>query len=154
MSLLPKQHEKNLNLILKISNQFKNRTFDTYDSDDIAQEAFLMACDALTRYTGDPDDQESLTRFLRVHIKNRLLTLRRLKYEKIEKVGPICEFNERQYFPEEKTDWTEYTSQIEQEIPAYLREDYLKYRAGVQCKKNEVEEAIRGIVEAKGWLDG
>lgn len=58
----------------------KRYTFPNYDKDDIEQEAFIIGLESMARY--DPD--RPLENFLRVHMKNRLLNLRRDKYYRSE----------------------------------------------------------------------
>jgi DNA-directed RNA polymerase specialized sigma24 family protein len=51
-------------------------TFNTYDVDDIKQEAFIICMDALERY----DNKRPLENFLSVHLSNRLKNFVRDNY--------------------------------------------------------------------------
>lgn len=67
-----------LSIIDKILKRYTKRaTFGIYDKDDIYQEGFIMAINALENYN---EDSGPLENFLAKHIKNRLLTLRRDKF--------------------------------------------------------------------------
>ena len=55
--------------ITKIANRYAYKfQFGYYTPDDIRQEAFIIAMDALDRY----DESRPLENFLAVHVKNRL----------------------------------------------------------------------------------
>jgi DNA-directed RNA polymerase specialized sigma24 family protein len=60
-------------VIARISSKHK---FSYYEIEDIKQEAFIIACEALENY----DSSRPLENFIARHISNRLKTLRRNKY--------------------------------------------------------------------------
>ena len=55
--------------------------FGYYESEDIRQEAFIIAMEALDRY----DESRPLENFLAVHVKNRLNNFKRDKYYRQQK---------------------------------------------------------------------
>lgn len=61
--------------------------FGYYDEDDLRQEGFMFACEALPRF--DPNNSKScgLTSFLRTHVRNRFINLRR---DKLHRNSPPC----------------------------------------------------------------
>lgn len=66
--------EETLAIIQKVAKKFANKySFAYYDPADIEQEAFILAMEALPRYKGTGP----LENFLSVHVRNRLLNLRR-----------------------------------------------------------------------------
>jgi len=63
--------------INKVVSRYANRfRFGYYDADDIRQEAFIIAMEALDRY----DNDRPLENFLAVHVKNRLSNFKRDKF--------------------------------------------------------------------------
>jgi DNA-directed RNA polymerase specialized sigma24 family protein len=60
--------------------------FAYYDRDDIAQEMFLMAAEALPRY----DTSRPLPNFLHAHLVNRLKNLRRDKFQRADSPCRLC----------------------------------------------------------------
>ena len=61
----------------KVINRYAHKfRFGYYDADDIKQEAFIIAMEALDRY----DNDRPLENFLAVHVKNRLSNFKRDKF--------------------------------------------------------------------------
>ena len=59
-----------------ISRYIYKFRFGYYESEDIRQEAFIIAMEALERY----DEKRPLENFLAVHVKNRLSNFKRDKF--------------------------------------------------------------------------
>lgn len=74
------------NVAGQLCHKFK---FGYYEIDDIKQECFIEAIDALNRY--DPD--RPLVNFLWSHLHNRLCNLKRKKYFRREKPCDNCPLN-------------------------------------------------------------
>jgi len=70
----------------KLCDKFK---FGYFDREDIKQECFILAMDALSRY----DSDRPLINFLWSHIHNRLCNLKRDKYFRLEKPCFKCPLN-------------------------------------------------------------
>lgn len=70
-----------------INSLASNFSFGYYDEDDMKQEGFIFACEALPRF--DPNNERGcgLENFLRIHIRNRFLNLRR---DKLHRNSPPC----------------------------------------------------------------
>ncbi len=70
-----------------VSSLVSNFRFGYYDEDDLRQEGFIFACEALPRF--DPNNEKGcgLTNFLRTHVRNRFLNLRR---DKLHRNSPPC----------------------------------------------------------------
>lgn len=66
-----------IEILTKVSKKFGRYAFAYYSSEDIEQEAFIFGLEALERYRGTGP----LEHFLSVHIRNRILNLKR-KLEK------------------------------------------------------------------------
>ena len=65
-----------------VANRYSYKfQFGFYTPDDIRQEAFIIAMDALDRY----DESRPLENFLAVHVKNRLNNFKRDKYYRQQK---------------------------------------------------------------------
>lgn len=64
----------------------KKFTFGIYDKDDIYQEGFLIACEALEVY----DVNYPLENFLSIHLKNRLINFKFTKFLKTPKLCKNC----------------------------------------------------------------
>ena len=68
--------------ITRVANRYAYKfQFGFYTPDDIRQEAFIIAMDALDRY----DESRPLENFLAVHVKNRLNNFKRDKYYRQQK---------------------------------------------------------------------
>ncbi len=68
--------------ITKVANRYAYKfQFGFYTPDDIRQEAFIIAMEALDRY----DESRPLENFLAVHVKNRLNNFKRDKYYRQQK---------------------------------------------------------------------
>ena len=68
--------------ITRVANRYAYKfQFGFYTPDDIRQEAFIIAMDALDRY----DESRTLENFLAVHVKNRLNNFKRDKYYRQQK---------------------------------------------------------------------
>ena len=63
--------------INKVVNRYAHKfKFVLYEADDLRQEAFIIAMEALDRY----DENRPLENFLAVHVKNRLSNFKRDKF--------------------------------------------------------------------------
>ena len=88
--------EEFVDIVNNIANQLQDRfKFGYYTRDDIRQECFVKAIDALDRY----DSNRPLPNFLYAHIRNRLCNLKRNKYFRLEKPCDKCPLNA--YIPDE-----------------------------------------------------
>lgn len=77
--------------VIKVIEKVINRTcskytFGYYERDDIKQEAFIIAINALEKYDG----VRPLENFLQVDLGNKLKNLKRDKYQRIEKPCLKC----------------------------------------------------------------
>ena len=72
--------------ITRVANRYAYKfQFGFYTPDDIRQEAFIIAMDALDRY----DESRPLENFLAVHVKNRLNNFKRDKYYRQQKEDQV-----------------------------------------------------------------
>lgn len=79
--------EQVLATIQKIANRLCSKyKFGYYDIDDLKQETFLAAVEALEKYDGI----RPLENFLQVALKRKLINLKRNKYQRIEKPCLKC----------------------------------------------------------------
>lgn len=71
------------NVVNKIAKRLSHKfSFGIYSPDDIVQECFLLAREALARYDG----RKPLENFLSVHLHNRLVNFKRDKFERPDAV--------------------------------------------------------------------
>jgi hypothetical protein len=71
--------EEVVDIITKVAKRYATKyKFGYYDACDIEQEAFIIGWKALSKYNGE----HPLENFLAIHIRRRLLTLRRDKYNR------------------------------------------------------------------------
>ena len=169
---VPKGMKKNE--VLKIINRICDRyaykfQFGYYTPDDIRQEAFIIAIDALERY----DESRPLENFLAVHVKNRLNNFKRDKFYRQTKKNPNDKQqhinNSKKYLMEplditnirdeqEKNmrvsdDFIESIANqelldiIDEHLDVSLRSDYLRVRDGTYVPKPRREQIIEEIVE-------
>ena len=70
-----------------INSLAANFSFGYFDEDDMKQEGFIFACEALPRFNPNNKQNCGLESFLRIHIRNRFLNLRR---DKMHRNSPPC----------------------------------------------------------------
>lgn len=166
-----------IDLITKIIERMASRyTFGYYDVEDIKQEAFIIAIDGLKRYDNDKGPLEN---FLSVHIKNRLLTLRRNKFYRKDKkstamlekrneskknlmepidISKVRDEDEKNMkFESDILDilvTEEIFTLIDKHLNIHTRLDYLKMLDGVAIpahRRNKVEQEIIEILRENGY---
>jgi DNA-directed RNA polymerase specialized sigma24 family protein len=142
--------EEVLNLISKISLRIaKKFPIPGYEPEDIQQECYLMALDAVERY----DEQLPLENFLSIHLRNRVINFRRDKYlrkqslldaECIDYVeDEILDYTDAEIEVESRELW----DRIDTELPASLREDYLRLLDGASIPSKRKKKLIEALAE-------
>jgi RNA polymerase sigma factor (sigma-70 family) len=136
------------NVINKISPKY---TFKDYDLEDIKQESFIICIDALNRYDG----KRPLENFLSVHLSNRLKNFIRdnhyvkdnIHKKKIKAPQYIIDDNyiNTDYDLESEIINKEIFDKIDEELPASLREDYLKILNNISITKQRKEKLFDTI---------
>lgn len=150
------------NVIVKIAHKY---TFTSYETEDIEQEAFLIALGALK----DFDTSRSLDNFLYIHLSNRLKNFKRDNYYRYE-VGAAHKIQETKKNILEPIDihelfhiatldnisddahLSELMSIIDIHLPANMRSDYLKMKNRgkiTKARKNKVIKKIQEIIDGK-----
>lgn len=138
----------------KLAPKFR---FAYYDTSDIIQEGILLGIDAISRWDG----VRPLENFLYTHIRNRLGTLKRDKYYRIDSGGASkAQENKKKLLdasditvcpqPIENKESPEVFEYIDKYLPASLRGDYLRYRDGVKLpggRKAKLVSSLRIILE-------
>lgn len=150
-----------LDTVKLVARGLKNKfEFGIYDSDDIEQEIFIISLDAMKHYNHD----YPLDNFLRVNAKNRLITLKRDKFfrpdakhkEKKQKLNSADSIQNTEIFEklyEEDVECNDLLEMIEQQLPANMREDYLKLLAGVKLTKIKRDRLINEVLTIINLLD-
>ena len=162
--------------IENICNRYAHKfQFAFYTPDDIRQEAFIIAMEALDRY----DSSRPLENFLAVHVKNRLNNFKRDKYYRQKKdqndplnnakkflmepldISNIQDENESRMREEidliEKISEEEMFNLINENLDIDLRADYLRIMDDVYVPKPRREvifSEIRMILKENGYEEG
>lgn len=125
----------------KISAKYK---FGIYDLDDIRQEARILCMTALAQYDGE----RPLENFLSIHVRNRLITLRRDKHVRYVPPCKSCPL----YNKALPSKCEEYGSRSECDL-------FKKFEEKLECREkfinpidiHVVEGQIEGDVEGGHW---
>jgi len=135
-------------VIKRISPKY---TFKDYDLEDIKQESFIICLDALHRYDG----QRSLENFLSVNLSNRLKNFVRdnhyvknnIHKKKIKAPQYIIDENiiHSNYDIENELISMDLSETIDKQLPASMREDYLKILNDVPVNKSRREKIFNQI---------
>ena len=150
-----------------VDRQAAKFRFGYYEIEDMRQEAFIIAMDALDRY----DEKRPLENFLAVHVNNRLKNFKRDNFYRMDNekheskkliMDPIdisrvrdereknmkCDDNFT-----EGLEVDEIVSIIDKHLDITMREDYLKMMNNVYVPKprrEQVQEAILSIMREPG----
>lgn len=144
-------------VVKKIAHKY---TFTSYDSEDIEQEAFLIAVRALKDY----DSSRSLDNFLYIHLSNRLKNFKRDNYYRYEvgaaqkiqdsKKGLLEAIDINELFHIATKDITpnnayisELISIVDDLLPANMRADYLKIKNKGKIPKSRKSSVVKKIQE-------
>jgi DNA-directed RNA polymerase specialized sigma24 family protein len=169
-----------LEVINKICERYAYKfQFGYFEPDDIRQEAFIIALDALDRY----EEGRPLENFLAVHVKNRLNNFKRDKYYRQNKkkdddrqaqlnnskkflmepldISNIRDENERNMRDDndfvELIANSELLSIIDEKLDVTYRSDYLRMRDGAYVPKprrEEITQEINKILGETGFEEG
>jgi DNA-directed RNA polymerase specialized sigma24 family protein len=169
-----------LEVINKICERYAYKfQFGYFEPDDIRQEAFIIALDALERY----EEGRPLENFLAVHVKNRLNNFKRDKYYRQNKkkdddrqaqlnnskkflmepldISNIRDENERNMRDDndfvELIANSELLSIIDEKLDVTYRSDYLRMRDGAYVPKprrEEITQEINKILGETGFEEG
>lgn len=146
-------------IILKVAQKLAPKyIFASYDVEDIEQEAFIIALDALSRY----DSDKPLENFLYTHVNNRLKNFKRDNYFRQDH-GTAQQIQDRKKNLLEPIDIEclysistkdstvtdahirETLELIDKKLPSHLRRDYLKLRNNSPLPKSRKANVIKVI---------
>ena len=169
--------------VLEVVNRICDRyaykfKFGYFEPDDIRQEAFIIAIDALERY----DESRPLENFLAVHVKNRLNNFKRDRYyrqhkkldENIDQLNNSKKFlmdtldisnirDEKEGNMRIDDDFIEKIANeelleiIEEHLDVSFRSDYLRVKDGTYVPKprrEQIMEEITEILKDHGYEEG
>jgi DNA-directed RNA polymerase specialized sigma24 family protein len=168
-----------LEIINKICDRYAYKfKFGYFEPEDIRQEAFIIALDALDRY----EEGRPLENFLAVHVKNRLNNFKRDKYYRQNKNndGKQERLNNSKKFLMEPLDISNIRDEaeknmrlsdgfideianqelleiIDEHLDTSLRADYLRVRHGAYVPKprrEQISSEVRKILEEYGHEEG
>jgi DNA-directed RNA polymerase specialized sigma subunit len=152
-----------VNIINRIATRLAPKfTFAFFEIEDIQQEAYLIAVEALERY----DEDKPLENFLFAHINNRLKNFKRDNYYRYDqgKAEKIQTTKKKLLEPAVLDDSScvakedsiiddiyikNMKTKINLQLPAGLRSDYLRMQAGdtlSKQKRAEIESEIKKII--------
>ena len=169
--------------VLEVVNRICDRyaykfKFGYFEPDDIRQEAFIIAIDALERY----DESRPLENFLAVHVKNRLNNFKRDRYyrqhkkldENIDQLNNSKKFlmdtldisnirDEKEGNMRLDDDFIEKIANeelleiIDEHLDVSFRSDYLRVKDGTYVPKprrEQIMEEITEILKEHGYEEG
>ena len=158
-------------IILKVAQKLAPKyVFASYDVEDIEQEAFIIALEALSRY----DSGKPLENFLYTHVNNRLKNFKRDNYFRQDH-GTAQQIQDRKKSLHEPIDIDclysvctkdntvtdahirEMTELIDKKLPSHLRRDYLKLRNNSplpKSRKSNVIKVIEDIINGEYHEEG
>tara|TARA_R100000008_G_C3565143_1_gene158686 strand:- start:116 stop:640 length:525 start_codon:yes stop_codon:yes gene_type:complete len=169
--------------VLEVVNRICDRyaykfKFGYFEPDDIRQEAFIIAIDALERY----DEGRPLENFLAVHVKNRLNNFKRDRYyrqhkkldENIDQLNNSKKFlmdtldisnirDEKEGNMRLDDDFIEKIANeelleiIDEHLDVSFRSDYLRVKDGTYVPKprrEQIMEEITEILKDHGYEEG
>ena len=169
--------------VLEVVNRICDRyaykfKFGYFEPDDIRQEAFIIAIDALERY----DESRPLENFLAVHVKNRLNNFKRDRYyrqhkkldENIDQLNNSKKFlmdtldisnirDEKEGNMRLDDDFIEKMANeelleiIDEHLDVSFRSDYLRVKDGTYVPKprrEQIMEEITEILKDHGYEEG
>lgn len=188
--------EQIIKLITKLAKRLSYKfTFGYYDRDDIFQEAFIIGMDAIEKFDKKKAKHMTLESFVRVHMKRRLMSLKRDKMERIEPPCKSCKsfsngkcvkndgkancakwqnwqkrndtkraligYHELNCpaaiidlnlaFIDDKAANDEIIDYVSQNIPSYMRSDFLRFIEGESIsvpRKNNLLQTIQDLVQS------
>ena len=158
-----------LEIINKICDRYAYKfKFGYFEPDDIRQEAFIIAIDALERY----DESRPLENFLAVHVKNRLNNFKRDRYYRQHKtIGDNTDqLNNSKKFLMDTLDISNIRDEkeanmrledtfvdniankelleiIDEHLDVNLRSDYLRIRDGAYVPKPRREQVVKEVIQ-------
>lgn len=158
-----------LEIINKICDRYAYKfKFGYFEPDDIRQEAFIIAIDALERY----DESRPLENFLAVHVKNRLNNFKRDRYYRQHKTmgDSTDQLNNSKKFLMDTLDISNIRDEreanmrledtfvdniankelleiIDEHLDVNLRSDYLRIRDGAYVPKPRREQIIEEVIQ-------
>jgi len=168
--------QEEADIILRVARKLAPKfTFGYYDEDDIVQEAFQIACEALPRFDSS---KASLESFIYTHLSNRLQNFKRDNYYRMMAVcnncgdtHDTCEACERRHklnnakkqimsplnlehvnyeseiLPSCNMEIQEIRAIIDKALPVELRADYLRMLDQVRIPRNRKEQVESTIIE-------
>lgn len=157
MEITNEQMQTIQEVINRISPKYK---FGYYELDDIKQEAYIMALEAMEKYDG----LRPLENFISKHLSNRLKTLKRDKYFRLNLINPKLNEDKRMLMDlsSQYKDVHYYEENFEQilssqdlvdkvlrELPPDLRRDFHRLAQGADLqyyRKKAVYVAVKGIL--------
>jgi hypothetical protein len=157
-----KPTQEQLDIIISIAKKLAPKyRFAYYDISDIEQEGILLGLDALNRWDG----VRPLENFIFTHIRNRLGTLKRDKYYRLDNGGPLPIQEAKKRLLDavditicahqcwrDREEAPELFALIDKYLPSTLRGDYLRYMDGAKLqsgRKAHLLSVIKSIVENK-----
>lgn len=126
----------------------KKYSFAALDGDDVAQEAYIIALEVMTKYK--PECGKILN-FLSISVHNRIKNLMR---NKLNREIDTCSLDniqdEYETIGNSNTTCDEFWEMIDENLHYSFRKDYIKLRQGIaipKLRKQKIIEEIRKIID-------
>lgn len=153
-----------MEIVERVINRIYHKyIFGFYDAEDIKQEAFIFALEAMERYDG----QRPLENFLMVHVANRLKNFKRDNYYRLgvgeenqkrfisnelkKKLMEPAELFNFDYFEEDnifdQINTKEIIDKIMNQLPLNIRNDFQRLANGVKISKTRKTNVITAVKE-------
>ena len=164
--------EEVIQVITKVvDRQAAKFRFGFYDAEDMRQEGFIIAMDALDRY----DEKRPLENFLAVHVNNRLKNFKRDNFYRINNekheskkllmypidISRVRDEKESNMNTSDEfvqgVETAELFSLIDKHLDINMREDYLKMINGVyvsKVRRQQVKEVILELIRDNYYEEG
>jgi len=125
----------------------KNYKFAEFDTEDLAQESYLIGLKVMEKYK---PEHGCILHFLYVAVHNRIKNLMR---DKLKREVPVCSNENTPEYLEtignSKTPANEFWEMIDEHLPFSFRRDYLKMKQGLyvpKFRKQKIINEIRKII--------
>jgi DNA-directed RNA polymerase specialized sigma24 family protein len=142
---MPHKVEDHLELVLGVIERLRTKPYGFMTSDDVAQEAFIIATGVIKKWDGI----RSLEHFLMASISRRLISLSRVYYRNAARRASV-DFVELDDRPIEESHGVERFDEVAfimDNLPIAMRSDFLRWANGVIIPATRRESLIRKVNE-------
>jgi len=137
--------EDHLDLVLDVISRLRTKPYGYMTSDDVAQEAFIIAKGVIKKWDG----VRSLEHFLMASISRRLISLSRTYYRNSARRASVdfVELSDQIIDPIDEVDKFDEVNFILDNLPIAMRSDFLRWANGVILPATRRESLIEKVKE-------